>query len=288
MIPPFFYAFITYFVWGVGDVIGASASRKIGGYSNTFWLLVIRTIFLGCFIPFFLTDLSHYTLPLFALNIVLGLLLVIGILGFTKGLEIGNVSLVGTIANSAPIITVPLSIIFLGERVNFNQLIAISLILTGVIISSFDFQQTKKGNFFSDKGVKWALLAMICWGIFFAFIKILVNKVGWFWPSYISFTLFPPLYLYYKIKGIRINHPNYNNAALPLFTAVLFTSMGDFAYNFALSHSQAAIVAPIAGAAPTLFAPLAYFFYRDPITKQQILGIVITLIGIVALSFFSI
>jgi len=47
------------------------------------------------------------------------------------------------------------------------------------------------------------------------------------------------------------------------------------------------VVAPIAGANPTLFVLLAFFVFKDRLTKQQILGIVLTLLGIVWLSFLS-
>ena len=37
----------------------------------------------------------------------------------------------------------------------------------------------------------------------------------------------------------------------------------------------------------TLFIVLAFLFFKDPIKKQQILGIIVTLFGIVLLSLFS-
>jgi uncharacterized membrane protein len=49
----------------------------------------------------------------------------------------------------------------------------------------------------------------------------------------------------------------------------------------------AAIVAPIAGAYPTLFVFLSRFVFKDRLTKQQGFGIVVTLVGIVLLAFFS-
>lgn len=55
-----------------------------------------------------------------------------------------------------------------------------------------------------------------------------------------------------------------------------------------ISKSSVAVIVPIAGSSPTLFALLAFFVFKESITKQQILGIVTTLVGIVFLSIFSI
>ena len=31
---------------------------------------------------------------------------------------------------------------------------------------------------------------MVAWGIYFTFVKIPIQQIGWFWPNYISFSLF--------------------------------------------------------------------------------------------------
>ncbi len=53
-------------------------------------------------------------------------------------------------------------------------------------------------------------------------------------------------------------------------------------------HLECTVVAPISGANPILFVILVAFFLKDPITRQQIAGIITTLIGIVLLSIFSV
>ena len=64
-------------------------------------------------------------------------------------------------------------------------------------------------------------------------------------------------------------------------------SMGNFAYNLGLSHGYATIIAPIAGSYPTLFVILSYLVFKQKLTRQQLLGVIVSLIGIVALSIFS-
>lgn len=121
-----------------------------------------------------------------------------------------------------------------------------------------------------------------------ALLKIPVAKIGWFWPNYITFLLFPLIFFYIKLKKIPIQRPTINGALIPLIASTALVRVAEYSYNFGISKGLVTVVAPIAGANPTLFIILAFLFLKDKITKQQIAGIVITLIGIVLLSIFSI
>jgi len=90
-----------------------------------------------------------------------------------------------------------------------------------------------------------------------------------------------------KIRKIELELPTVNNVFWPLIISVVLVRIAEYSYNFAITKGQVAVVAPIAGANPTLFVVLAFLFLKDPIRKQQILGIIITLAGIVFLSFVS-
>lgn len=168
------------------------------------------------------------------------------------------------------------------------QTIAIIIIFVGMILSALDIREFRQKTFLINKGFLFAAVSMICWGVYFAFIKIPVNKIDWFWPNYFSFLLFPLIFIYMKVKGIRLEKPTKNNVLLPIVVSTVLVRIAEFSYNFAISKGSVAIVAPIAGANLTLFAILAFLIFKDPIKKQQVVGIVTTLIGIVLLSIFSI
>jgi len=90
-----------------------------------------------------------------------------------------------------------------------------------------------------------------------------------------------------RIRKIGLKKPTYERALLPLIMAAVILGIGDFSFNFAISKGLTAIVAPIAGSYPTLFVVLSFLIFKDPIRKQQIFGIILTVIGIVLLSFLS-
>ncbi len=282
------FAFISYLGWGIGDIFGIIATRKIGGYSTTFWYLFFSLIFLVPFGIFFIPQLSNFSPMVFVLNVILGVIGLAGLVIFYEGLRIGNASLVGTIAASFTAVTVVLSIIFLGERITVFQAFAIVTIFLGIIISTLDFKEVKSKEVFKNKGVLLALVAMILWGIYWTFIKIPIREVGWFWPGFIAITVFPVLFPFMLIRKIKLENPLKKQALTSVvFNAILLTGAA-LMFNYAIGRGLTAIVAPIAGSYPTLFVILAFFIFKDKITKQQVLGIVTTLVGIVLLSIFSI
>ncbi len=284
-----FFALVAFLTWGIGDVFGTSATRKIGGYSTTLWFLVLQTIIFGALGIFFINNLTNLTLSLFTLNTVLGFLGAIGLIAFYEALRIGNASLVGTISASFAAVTVILSIIFFKESPTFAQSIAILIVFIGLIVSTLDFKELKGRKLYLNKGVLLSLIPMVTWGIYWTFIKIPVKQIGWFWPGYISSAVsLPAVFAYIYLKKIKIQSINTKNAFLPLVANAVLLGIGALSYNHAVDTNLTTIVAPIAGAYPALFAILAWFAFRDPIKKVEIMGIIITLTGIVLLSAFSI
>ena len=282
------FALISYFGWGIGDIFGTVATRKIGGYSTTFWYLVLQAIFVVPLSFLFFDQLRNITLAIFILNVVLGVMGTAGLIAFYEGLRIGNSALVGTIAGAFAALVVVFSVIFLNEKISLIQLILIILIFTGILMSTLDFKDLKNKAVWGNRGTVFALIAMLLWGIYWTFIKIPIQTMGWFWPGMISILTFPIVLLFMRIKRIGLEHPNKKGALRSLVMNALLLGIGAWSFNFAIEQGLTSIVAPIAGSYPTLFVVLAFLFFKDPITRQQILGIITTLVGIVLLSIFSV
>lgn len=284
---PFLFASLAYFGWGIGDIFGVIATRKLGGYSTTVWSLLFRLVLFAAYLPFAISYLANLTWGLFFLILLIGSVGVIGFAAFNEGLRIGNAALIGTIAAAFPLVTVLLSVIFLKESLMLNQVLAIFVIIVGVVVSSLNWQQVK-GRVKIDQSILFAVIAMIAWGTFFAFIKVPVEKLGWFLPNYIAYLTFPLVLLFMKYRKIGLTKPNYQGALLPLLAGVFLLGMAEFSYNLGITVESVSIIAPVAGSYPTLYVVLAFFIFKDRITRQQIAGIVMTLIGIVLLSVLSI
>lgn len=286
--PVIFFALISYFGWGTGIFVEAIVARKLRWYSLTFWAYLLTILIMSLYVPFVIHDLARLTPGILILILILAFTgIFLGTIFYYEALRIGNRILVGTIASSFPAVTVILSIIFLGDKISFNQGVSIIVIFLGLILSVIDLKKISSKNLI-NKGSLLALMPMLAWGIYFTFIKIPVSRVGWFWPNYINFFLFPLIYLYIRFRKLKLEAPIKNNVLIPLIISTILVRIGELSYNLAISRGLVTIVAPIAGANPTLFVILAFLFFKDPISKQQVLGIITTLIGIVALSIFSV
>lgn len=173
-----FFALISFLGWGIGDVFGALSSRKIGGYSTTFWFLALQIPIFVFPAAIYFENLKNLTLELLALNIALALIGTIGLIGFYEGLKIANAPLVGSISASFVGVTVLLSILFLGETITGVQLSAILIILLGLFVSTLDINEVVKRKLKLDKGIVLSLITMITWGVYWAFIKIPIKSLG--------------------------------------------------------------------------------------------------------------
>lgn len=283
------FALISYFTWGSGVFFEAIAARRMNPYSLTFWSFFLSFIVLSLYVPFEISSLAGLSWDIFILNYALALFgILLGTLLYYEALRIENRALVGTIASSFPIVTVILSIIFLGERISSVQTIAMLLVFTGLFLASFNIDQIKSKKFVFSKGILFAIITMLVWGLYFTFIKIPIDRIGWFFPNYISLSTFPLLFLYFfKIKGKKLEKLTHNNVFIPLIASTILVRIAEFSYNLGISKGLVAVVAPIARANPTLFVILAFLVFKDPIKKQQIIGIILSLLGVVALSIFS-
>lgn len=281
------FALISYFGWGIGDIFGTIAARKIGAYSSTLWYLIFQFVLSLPLAFLFVDKLQSLTLALFAFNFFIGIIGTAGLVTFYEGLKIGPVSLVGTISGSFVIVVVILSILFLGESLTNQQIAAMLIIFLGLFISTLNFRELKNRRVLAGKGIVLAVITMFLWGIYWAFIKIPVEALGWYWPAMISLSSFVPLFLYLRFRKEKINSFKQSKTIIPVLLNAILLGTGSFSFNFAIGYGLTSIVAPIAGSYPTLFAILAFYFFKDKLTKREILGIIITLAGIVFLSAVS-
>lgn len=279
---------ISFLGWGIGDIFGGLISRKINGYSASFWVYTFNFILASLYLPFAIKDLGLFNLQSILVLLILIPIGSIPLVALYEGIRLGNASLVGTIAAAYAALAVVFSIVFLGDRVGFEQTILIITIFVGLLLASLNLKTFKLKELVTDKGIPYALVAMVTWAIYFTFVRIPIRQVGWFWPAYIGwFAGIPVLYAYMKLKNIKLEFPKPGKLfGYALINGVLGTA-ALFAFNIAVTKGQSAIVIPISGSYPVLFATIAYFVFKDRLSKQQILGIVITLLGIVLLSVLS-
>ena len=221
-----------------------------------------------------------------SLTVVLSVIQIFAFLSYNEALRVGNSSLVGTISGSFTAVVVILSLLFLGESLSMPSIIAIVVIFAGLFLSSVNLADIKEKTVM-NKGTMLSLVAMVGWGLYFTFIKLPVQESGFFWPSYITTVVGTVCLFVFGMNKIKKPKLGLKSGFPAVFLSGVLLTAGSFAFNLAIESGLSSIVAPIAGAYPALFALLAYFIFKDPITKQQRLGILITLLGIIALAYIG-
>jgi drug/metabolite transporter (DMT)-like permease len=281
------YAFISLVGWGIGDVFSTIASRKLGSFNTAFYAYLISAIYGLIFVPFSLSYLPHLTVSLVLLTVFLAIIQSLGFFAFSEGLKVGNSSLVGTIAGAFTSLVVILSVLFLGDRLNGGQILAIIVIFLGLFFSSIHLKEIKNIHSVINRGTFYAFVALIGWGIYFTFIKIPVEHAGFFWPSMITNLAGTIFFFVLGPKKITFAKHHRRKGIPAALLAGILGSTASFAFNYAIGKGMTSVVAPISGAYPALFALLAYYYFKDPLSNQQKMGMVVTLGGIVLLSYLS-
>src|SRR6266702_3738579 len=119
------FAFITFLTWGSGDIFATVASRKMGAYSASFYGYFFGFLPATFYIPFAIASLHAFSLPMILLTIFLAIIELVAFYAYYVGLRLGNASLVGTISGSFTSLVVILSVLFLGDRLLPQQVLAI-------------------------------------------------------------------------------------------------------------------------------------------------------------------
>ena len=286
----FIFGLVPFFGWALGDIFGAFASRKIGAYATTIWVFIGSFVVLTVYAFFvgFAQLITGITLPLFLLNLLLGFFYVSGNFALNEAFTRTNPSLAGTINAAFPALVLVLLVLFFKDPITLPHILVITIIFAGVFLCTFDFGILKSKAKVVNSGLFFALYAMVSFAVVFTFLRVITDKIGWFWPIYIS--LFPSLIFLgmMRIKKIPLVSPLKTKTLLPILGSTISLRIGDIIFNLGLHSGLAKIVAPIAGAYPVLFVILAFFVFKDPIKKQQMIGIVVTLLGIVLLSIISV
>jgi len=277
---------ITFVGWGTGDLFTIVATRKIGANLTTFWVFFFSFLLSLLVIPFISIDISGVTIPLLVFNVFLGVLYVSGNVLISEAFRISSAPLVGIIIQTFPAVVLILSALIFKDVITAMQSVFIAVIFLGVFLCSVDFKKLSRSEKIVDKGVFFGLIAMVFLSIYFTFSRILINVYGWFLPNFIATACFPIIYLFIKKRGEKFYIPKQLKILFAVFMVGLLIRFGDFSLNYGLSLPNASsIVAPIAGAAPILFVTMSYLIFKDKLSKQQVMGIVTTLVGIILLTF---
>ncbi|MCP3684857.1 MAG: DMT family transporter [bacterium] len=134
-------------------------------------------------------------------------------------------------------------------------------------------------------GIILGLAAMFGWGISDLFAKKAVSKTGAFvlafWAQLISLVMMASLLFFVDIPKFSVDQ------ILTLIIAGIFCATGILSFYKGLSLGKLSLVAPVAASYPVLVVLFSIIFLKEMLTNFQIAGIVLIIIGTIAVSLES-
>ncbi|MBW2971286.1 DMT family transporter [Candidatus Woesearchaeota archaeon] len=271
--------------WGAADFLAARAIKNSDSLKTAFWTQLISFLMMLLLVPFFpkFVIFPWKALLLIAVATVFS---VAAFLFFYRGLSVGEISVIAPVSYTYPVLPVIIVTLFFGEHLNLVQLGGIAVTVIGTVLVSFKYSELHaKKNRALAKGIEFALLAMVLWGIHVVFLDQIILHYDWYF-SLLYVRLFMAVFLFaysalsrnsLKISGnFRIAH---------IFLLVGFLEFAAFVFfGWGISLDLTSIVAPVAAAAPAITVGLAKIINKERLEFNQDTGVLLILIGLVVLA----
>ena len=161
--------------WGLGTLAAKPGTDRLGPRTMGLGTTLIEGLAFGL-IWLLLLRQPPPAYPGFAMAAVAaGALGGIGYLFFYEGMRVGTVGIVGTISAACPMLTVVLSVAFLGETLGLPQVAGIGLIMFCILILAYE---PNHPSALRRAAVLLSLAGFFVWGIWGFLVKASVDALG--------------------------------------------------------------------------------------------------------------
>jgi drug/metabolite transporter (DMT)-like permease len=193
--------------------------------------------------------------------LISGLLSIIPLYFYYKALEFEEPSRIAIFFQFIPIATLLIATLFLNESLNFNQVIAFVLILSGGILASIK----KNQNDFKISAALWLMIiSSILYAISFTLFKayepsyqLFIQALSWYYIGRMIFPFGSLLSQKHRAK-IRYNTNNLNKSSITLFlTNIIADALAVGALNYAVTLGKVSLTAVITGIQPLFVFTIA-------------------------------
>lgn len=281
------FGFIAMLGFGMGNAIAKVPIQKIGSEKTIFYRNVIISILLF-FVLIFFGQAAVFSTKYILLAFLIAGIGYIPLLFFYKALNLGKVGIVSPVANSSTIFTVLFSIIFFHETISFGQGLSIAFIILGIILISLNPKDFRNSHLLKiSSGIPYALITSVLWGLVFFLWKIPVSVLGPILTVLIvefGTMLCSATHIYVSKKDFRL--PD-KRMLKYLFFISLGGAIGGLFFNMGIQRANVSIVSPIAAAAPLVATLYGKVVFKEKISQLQYLAILIIILGVILVSYFS-
>ena len=264
--------------WGIGDFIGGISTRRLGVFAVLF-VSQPPTLLLIALVATIRGGAPRPGLWMVA-GVVAGLAGLVGLSAAYRGMAIGVISVVSTIAATGPVVPILVGLV-LGERPTVLQFFGIALALGGIALLAFDRRPARSRRRLLP-GVGLALVAALAFGLFLVAIRyasrpdpiwgVLATRTG-------SVAALLLLALAFRSR-IKVALPD-----LPALFAVGVLDVGaDVFFAFATTLGLLSVVSILSSLYPVATVILARIVLNERMARLQQAGIGLAFAGVLMIS----
>jgi len=216
-----------------------------------------------------------------SIGIAAGAFQLVGAYALTRGLTIGPISLVMPIVSSYGAVSAGLAIAH-GEAITLIAFIGIVVTMAGVGLASIaETTQDQAGG----KGVPWALLAALGYGVtFWAQGQYVVGPFGGLGAVLLFLVTGVAIMSAAALVGLGDLRPPPRSAAAVTFGCGALAVAAYVAVAQGFATGQIAIVAVLSTLSSVVTAILGYVVLGERLTRVQLVGVAVIMVGVVLIN----
>lgn len=180
------------------------------------------------------------------------------------------------------ILTMILSLLFLGELLSVEQYIGAFILLTGVIVTTWG-TQTNHPN--KTRGIIFGLASMTCFSVSAIMVKAAISDV-----PVITATFYRMVFGTIFTLGYGVASKNFSSWIRPLkdkkllglfvFNVIVITYGGFLLSMAAIKYISVSLASVLGATEPIFVLLLAFLLMREKVTKREVIGTIVTLVGL--------
>lgn len=180
------------------------------------------------------------------------------------------------------VLTMVLSLLFLGEILSAEQYIGASILLGGVVVMTWG-TQTNHPN--KTRGIVLGLLSMFCFSVSAIMVKAAISDV-----PVITATFYRMLFGTIFTLGYGVASKNFKSWILPLrdkklcglfILNVIVITYGGFLLSMAaIKYISVSLASVLSATEPIFVLLLAFLLNKEKVTLREFVGAAITLVGL--------
>ena len=281
------YGLVAALGFGCGDLLVTIISRRLGILRTAIGAHLVTFVISTPYLLYLLisANLSKVTLADWGALAGISILSVLVLLLFYRALQVGPLSIVSPVISAYAVITVPLAVIFAGERLSSGQSIGIVATIGGVALASLNLREFSSGNRLIGTGVLLGLITSVGLGVMVYAVGVVSQDLGWFIPAYALNVM--TLGMLAPAGFLRRELPWQNltrSLAGGIFLMGTIDTVAFFAFTRGTEVGIISIVAAAAAAHPIVPVVVGVLILRERLAINQVAGLAILIAGVLVLS----